>query len=451
MKRDFTPDDFEDFLKQSADGLRMKAPDRVWQNLSRELGQRRRRFTTGLGIFLLVTSAAGYSIINHLSDQTVSATNQSQQNKTVPTSENPGQMTATTVAANASTVQHQQPLTKPEGRTAKVIPMFGRRSLPNLPAETPEAATLEAGNATAENEFREPEIFTPTVIDDLPTETDERTAQTAESKPAAKENDVLPLSIESVTNAYKSRGKIKRFETQLYITPTISYRKLTENKSYLRSLDPATIPGNYPGLHSSVNNYVTHKPDVGFEVGFGVKYAVSNNLKIRSGLQFNVNRYDVKAFSSSVSVATIALNNGSRVDSLNTLSTYSNLYGYKSNWLQNLSFQLSVPVGVEYLFKGSEKVRFGLATTVQPTYVIGDRAYLITTDYKNYTEVPWLIRRWNVNTSLETFVTIEGAKTRWQVGPQVRYQLLSSFVSKYPVKENLFDFGLKLGVSLNKP
>jgi hypothetical protein len=39
---------------------------------------------------------------------------------------------------------------------------------------------------------------------------------------------------------------------------------------------------------------------------------------------------------------------------------------------------------------------------------------------------------------------------KWQVGPQVRYQLLSSFVSKYPVKENLFDFGMRVGVTLSK-
>jgi hypothetical protein len=91
----------------------------------------------------------------------------------------------------------------------------------------------------------------------------------------------------------------------------------------------------------------------------------------------------------------------------------------------------------------------GVATTVQPTYVLGDRAYLITTDYKNYAEVPWLMRRWNVNTNLETFVAYSTGKLKWQVGPQVRYQLLSSFVNKYPVKENLFDFGLKVGISVN--
>jgi hypothetical protein len=95
-------------------------------------------------------------------------------------------------------------------------------------------------------------------------------------------------------------------------------------------------------------------------------------------------------------------------------------------------------------------MQFGIASTVQPTYVIGDRSYMITTDYKSYTQVPWLLRRWNVNTALETFVSYQTGKTRWQFGPQVRYQLLSSFISKYPVKENLFDFGLKVGVSVNK-
>jgi hypothetical protein len=122
----------------------------------------------------------------------------------------------------------------------------------------------------------------------------------------------------------------------------------------------------------------------------------------------------------------------------------------KSNWLQNLSFQVSAPIGVELFLKGNDKMKFGIATTVQPTYVLGDRAYLITTDYKSYTQVPWLLRRWNVNTAFETFVSYQSGKTVWQVGPQVRYQLLSSFISNYPVKENLFDFGLKIGISMNK-
>jgi hypothetical protein len=80
---------------------------------------------------------------------------------------------------------------------------------------------------------------------------------------------------------------------------------------------------------------------------------------------------------------------------------------------------------------------------------VGDRAYIISSDYKNYSLVPSLTRKWNVATSFETFVGYSTGKLKWQVGPQVRYQLLSSFVDEYPVKENLFDFGLKVGISLN--
>jgi hypothetical protein len=109
-----------------------------------------------------------------------------------------------------------------------------------------------------------------------------------------------------------------------------------------------------------------------------------------------------------------------------------------------------MPVGAEVDLIGDDKVQFGVGGTIQPTYVLGDRAYLLSTDYKNYAEVPWLIRRWNINTAFETFVSYSTGRMKWQVGPQVRYQLLSSFVDEYPVKENLFDFGLKVGVSLNK-
>ena len=199
---------------------------------------------------------------------------------------------------------------------------------------------------------------------------------------------------------------------------------------------------------------VTHKPNIGFELGMAVKYPITPKMKLRGGIQFNVNRYDIRAYNSSTAVTTIMLNgrtSNSRADSLNTYTRYSNANtGYNTNWLQNYYVQISTPVGVEFKISGNEKTQFGIATTIQPTYVLGDRAYLISTNYKSYAEVPQLVRRWNVNTSLETFVGYSTGRLDWQVGPQVRYQLLSSFINQYPVKENLFDFGLKVGVSLNK-
>lgn len=447
MKRDFTNEDFEDFLKKSADSLRMKAPDKVWQNLSKELNRKRRRFTIGLSAFLLISSAVGYGVITNLPDAQVANSNagptkaDENLNETTTTKNyQSSEQTFTPVISlnntSAPTSREEQP-----SAGARVIP-FGR----NTTTPTAELNTALLNEPlTTENEF------VPTIVDSY-TELEEETRTEKQTTASAiSENQELPYSIESVINSYKARGGKKKWETQLYFTPTISYRKLTENKSYLRSLDPAVAAASFPGLNSSVNNNVTHKPDIGFELGVAAKYAVSNKLKVRGGVQFNVNRYDVKAFSTPLTQTTIALNTAGGIDSLRAISGYSNdpMQGYKSNWLQNLSFQLSVPIGAEFIIRETDDVEFGVATTIQPTYVLGDRAYLITTDYKNYTQVPWLIRRWNVNTALETFVTLKSGKTKWQVGPQVRYQLLSSFISKYPVKENLFDFGLKVGITLN--
>jgi hypothetical protein len=458
MKRDFTHENFEEFLKRSADGLRMKAPDKVWKNLSKELNKRRRRTIFGWSAFLLISTAVGYSVISNVSTSTLTETS-SAASKRINT--NPAQ--ATTKSTNTDRSNSTSPvqstpsllnanpaLATGHNRTlAPVISLQTRQViLPGEEIENPGVSEPANNDVVASTES----AFTPTVVDSY-TEFDEVSEPSAATASENKmEKAPLPYSIESVINSFKSRTKQRKLEVQFYFTPTISYRKLSENKSYLRNLDPNIIPADYPAFHSSVNNKVTHKPDVGFELGFTGKYVVSNKVKIRAGIQFNINRYEIKAFNSRVVNATIRLNNGGRIDSLTTTTGYSTVKenGYKTDWLKNLSFQASLPVGAEYIFADNDKVQLGFGATVQPTYVINDRAYLITTDYKNYAEADLLVRRWNVNTAFETFVNINSGKTRWQIGPQVRYQLLSSFISKYPIKENLFDFGLKVGVSLGK-
>ncbi|HUC82297.1 MAG TPA: hypothetical protein VMR70_15435 [Flavisolibacter sp.] len=460
MKRDFTPENFEDFLKRSADGLRMKAPDKVWQNLSKDLNKRRRRTMFGLSAFLLISAAVGYSVLSNVSEQPTAETNQTT-NETSPFRRNApasspknttDRLTSTPPESSATAFSTENNSLENATTNNTLAPVIDIASGQHVPEASTTTEAADASIATT-NDGAEliKESFTPTIVDSY-TEFDEQTPSAPAAANKKLEPAALPYTIESVVNSYKAKSSKRKFETQLYFTPTISYRKLSENKSYLRNLDPNAIPASYPALHSSVNNNVTHKPDLGFELGFATKYALSNKLKIRAGLQFNVNRYEIKAFSSNYVNATIALNNGGRIDSFTTRTGLSAVKenGYRTNWLKNLSFQASLPVGAEFIVSDNGNVQFGFGATVQPTYILNDRAYLITTDYKNYTQADWLVRRWNVNTAFETFVNINSGKTRWQIGPQVRYQLLSSFISKYPVKENLFDFGLKVGVSLGK-
>ena len=277
---------------------------------------------------------------------------------------------------------------------------------------------------------------------------DNQNAFISENTTVKRRDEVyFPLTIESITNAYQFKKAAKRISWQLFITPTVSYRKLSVNKS----LDNPSS-SNYPFASlTDINSAVTHKPDMGLQIGASGRYPLTRNLKLRGGVQFNINRYDIKAYSFNGEVATIDLNGGGNGN--NTISTwtyYRNYAGYKSNWLKNYYFSVSAPIGLEMKLLGNKKTYLGIAGTLQPTYVLNDRAYLISTDYKNYAEVPRLIRHVNLNTSFETFVNYTNGKTNWQVGPQVRYQILSSFHNTYPVKENLFDFGIKVGVTLNE-
>jgi hypothetical protein len=109
-----------------------------------------------------------------------------------------------------------------------------------------------------------------------------------------------------------------------------------------------------------------------------------------------------------------------------------------------------VPIGLELKLLGNRKTYMGVSGTIQPTYILSNKAYLLSTDYKNYAEIPSLTRKWNINTGFEVFAGYSTGKLNWRVGPQVRYQAMSSYKKNYPVQEHLFDFGLKLGLLLNK-
>lgn len=236
--------------------------------------------------------------------------------------------------------------------------------------------------------------------------------------------------------------KQPKLTAQIYFTPTFSYRKLSENKNaYSGSNSYLSLIG--------VNNLVKHKPLMGLEFGIESKYLLNNWLFFKSGLQFNINRYDISAYSHPTEIATVSVNNGFRTFNYSAPSNYGNFSGSKQNWLENFYFQVAVPLGAEIILTERKNYSWGISGTIQPTYVIGDRAYLISSDFRNYAKFPDLMRRWNLSTGAETFISYSTGRIKWQTGPHIRYQHLSSFVSGYPVKENLFAVGLKVGATLN--
>lgn len=441
MERHFK-NEFERFLKENADQYRMYPSAKVWNGVYSALHTRRKWF--GLGIILLLVTG---SLVTVLVTRSPKETGLSTK---IPVSNEKRLAPHSQIAVpDKRIVENKFPINSSLAALAENRQVISNNDFYSTPGNDP---TVDENKLHFNGPATNPEPLAINITDEL---TDQdlinkvRTQKISAYPRKFTASNPFDWTIESVLNSFRP-AKLKRFAFQFNFTPTISYRKLSANKAFLSSASQqANAPFSFAALYD-VNSAVTHKPDIGLEFGFTSKYSLASNLRVKAGVQFNVNRYDIKAFNSQNELTTFALKTNAGVDSVYATSSHRNFSGYKSDWLQNFYFEISVPVGIEVDVAGDDRVQFGVGGTIQPTYVLGDRAYLLSTDYKNYAEVPWLIRRWNVSAGFETFVSYSTGKMKWQVGPQVRYQLLSSFIKQYPVKENLFDFGLKVGVSLNK-
>lgn len=484
MQRDFNNKDFEQFVKQNADQYRMFPSEKVWQGIDNALHTRRRWYGFGFALLLLLTGTAVTLVMvsnseNKPTEKSIASLTPAKEEKAaaVAIEKNTKPTPAFSVSNTVTPVTFAVPLLDQSGSVFPLETASKDKTIDSPLSETnPAAVSTPAKTTLGEAPVAIPvqqminavstqtnNNYTPVASHGLPlfvatndpiiiTDVQKQKQEEVTSQPR-QHNDIYPLTIESVINSYQpSAAKGKKFSMQFYIAPNISYRKLSKNDKFLET---AAGNGTIPvyAAYSDINNFVSHKPDMGLELGFTGKYALTQGLKLRAGVQFNVSRYDIKAaYDVQRESATIALDGGNFGvnQSITRQTNYRNASGNNANWLKNLYYSVSLPIGAEFTFKSKDKTHFGVAATIQPTYIIKDRAYLITTDYKNYVEVPSLVRKVNVNTAFEAFVAYSTGNINWQVGPQVRYQLQSSFKAKYPFTENLFDFGLKVGIQLNR-
>ncbi len=469
--------DFEHFVKQNADQYRMFPSEKVWDGIQHTLHTRRRWYGFGLALLLLTTGVVTWvMLLTPSGKQQTADTTTAKTVSTVISQAGPsaGEMPAVHPLASNNPASEQSVADNPEtiffssvspdrtqedGKPVTPVqpsPVTTRISSP-ISAST---ADIRRQAAIAKNNIR---VSAPSIALKVPIAADDNSipGEIPAEQTAAEEkvqhttdpdNRAYPMTIESVLNTYRFQPRKNRMSWQVYLVPTVSYRKLKENMAFIRAArSNGTIPTNSLASFGDVNSLVTHKPDLGFELGFSARYEAHKNIRLISGLQFNVSKYDIRAYTHQSEVATIALSSGGGVNSVSAVTNYRNFgSSNRADWLRNLYVSISAPVGAELVFDSKSHTYGGISATLQPTYILANRSYLISTDYKNYAEVPSLTRRWNLNTSVEVFAGFSGKNVDWRIGPQVRYQALSSFVDKYPVREHLFDFGLKMGVIFKK-
>ncbi len=264
----------------------------------------------------------------------------------------------------------------------------------------------------------------------------------------AQENKQLKWLKENASYELTSISKRNKLRWEAYVTPTFNYRKLATNGDYYVKTNIQTGPVAID--HSGDPNvYVDQKPAVGIQLGGSIVYRLTRNLSLKTGLQFDYSRYYINAYSTSTEPAIISLNsfNGYSYNTITTYTDIRNFGGTSPKQIQNRYYQLSMPVGLEMRVMGNKKLQLNIGGSIQPTYLFNKDIYMLTTDYTNYAKEPSLIRRWNINGGIEAFLSYDMGAFRIQLGPQFRYQFLSTYSSQYPLKENLMEYGIKIGIS----
>ncbi|HET9747055.1 MAG TPA: hypothetical protein VFP97_15170 [Chitinophagaceae bacterium] len=464
MERQHNNGDFEKLLRDNANQYRMYPSEKVWEGVHSALHTRRRWFGISTAIVFLITTSIVSIIIYNGNPET---NNLEQQEITAPVNSQVASIEKQESPKYTPAINRATPKLNKAQNVEELV--FGNQvfDLPNTVGES----TLSTNHSNETTPDETVIIFIPVVSEtgvedivnadpslerfdsEIRTENSEISALTSE-KTIADENglsDDAENKIKEAISALASQNapltksnRHAKVTAQVYFTPTVSYRKLSENKRVYNS-------GAFYVPIIDLNNVVKHKPGMGVEFGIEGRYHVNDKFSIKTGFQFNINRYDIRAYTHTTEIATVALNTGSGFDSMATTTNYRNFsVGAEPNWLENFYFQAGVPIGIELIITDNKNLQWGISGTIQPTYVVGDRAYMISSDYKNYARFPDLMRRWNISTGVGSFVSYSTGKIKWQVGPHVRYQHLSSFVSALTVKEKLFAIGLKVGATLNK-
>ncbi|MCC6287617.1 MAG: hypothetical protein IT249_07005 [Chitinophagaceae bacterium] len=441
MKRNIQIDEFEKFLREKSDQYKLYPSDKIWNNINRSVHSGRKWPYIILTLFAFLGSAVfvDYKTFNYVIPGKKTHAEYTLNN----TPSNNIVLSRKAIAAQNNDADNFSETSNVKQTPAPVISKTKNSRM--MFAETHTVITNPQNNQSdlADNTYTDYTDIQHSINKIKNTVTS--TPPVSKNKPEEKhEEENKVRKILWAGEAFKK----SRFNWQLSFSPTVSYRRLTSGLSEITDVFRG-IPYSNGEKNTSVDKLVNHKPAIGAEVGVGVTYRLAKNFILRGGLQLNYSRYQVSVFDSKPEMTTLALhgNNGT-IDSVSRISPYQNYAGIGASWLNNEYMQISMPVGFEWTVLGSNSaLKWNIGASAQPVYNFANNVYLLSTDFKHYVQDPSLIKKWNINAGIETFVSYDMGSFKWQVGPQFRYQLTSSYKKQYPIKEYMVDFGFKIGVT----
>ena len=475
-------DIFESFLKESADSFLMVPSRKVWHSIYNDMHPDRK--WPSMAVCLLILSAVmfiGVSNNNSLSSAARNASplsyaDLSKNNNAVHTDINTRDHSYATVPIRAAIaagidftslnevipadadnnpgiIENEQP---PLTASVTGIASNGISAAKNIyvppssaGAETEDSMSNEVTLSPVKNKVAQKEIKTENtdlsfitaaadknITDILSTAAAKKPApaktQISNSKSAAETDrswaEDYVLKHKPQMNKFKSRSAVTYF-----VTPSYGYRHL------------ATAAGTQSAIGGvSINDRLKDTRALNLEAGAVVQYNIANNFRIKGGVQVNYNNYvsDVTALGHTLQTSFAPTPQAD----LSAVSGYEVKPG--PDRLNRSTVQVSIPVGADLRIAGRNKFKWYLGATVQPSYTIGGSGYVVSQDAKYYIRDKSMLRKLNLNTAVETFVSYKPAPgITLSAGPQVRYQVMSSYKQAYKYSEKLYNVGVKIGLT----
>ncbi len=245
--------------------------------------------------------------------------------------------------------------------------------------------------------------------------------------------------------AFRNKPAINKFKQNTtlsyYITPSFGYRISKKSGESIGAASSYSLTA--PGINYKATDLFDHAA-LNLEVGAILQYNIAKNVRLKGGMQANYTSYVSSVTGLGHPTQTyLTLNN-------NNTNIRSSNYAAKAGTdkINKNTLQVSVPLGADFKIAGNGKINWFAGGTVQPTYIIGGNAFVLSSDEKYYISENALLRKINLNSSIETFVSFKSSNGMvLSVGPQFRYQLLSTYKKEYGYNEKLYNVGVKVGVT----
>ena len=285
-------------------------------------------------------------------------------------------------------------------------------------------------------------LFLNDPVRDISIEADNKTETNTEKINVKKEGNTS--ANKKVAHIHKKRNT--KIEWQYYVTPLIStaiFRGRPLHSNADPGLSPIVVMSNEPLRNREYN------ARMGLETGVQMSYKLLKKLAFVTGVNFSFSGYKVMSYPIHPTSASLILQdeNTEMIYSRRYVARFGNGTTQNQKPLSNYSYQVSIPLGLQYTVWGNKDMQVNLLSSFSPTAILKSDAFIMSSDSKYYVQDPSLLRPVNVNGSFEPTITFISPKVKWHVGPEIRYQLLSTYKNSFSIKEHLINYGIKIGIS----